>query len=151
MNILFINSSPNREGNTAKLAQILLKDHLYTTLNLSDYLIGSYGQNLEGDQFDKVLEAMKKADTIVIGSPVYWHNMSGALRTLLDRFYGPVSSNDLKNRKLIFLFQGAAPEKWMLQSGEYTMNRFSKLYGLDYLGMATNRQEARNLAQSISR
>ena len=38
---------------------------------------------------------MKAADTIVIGSPVYWHNICGAVRNLLDRFYGRVAPGEL--------------------------------------------------------
>lgn len=34
MKILFINGSPNQSGNTSHLAQTLLKDHEYETLNL---------------------------------------------------------------------------------------------------------------------
>ena len=74
MSILFINGSPNKNGNTAALAAELLKDHEYETLNLTDYTIGAYGQNLPGDGLDAVIGAMKQADTIVIGSPQYWHN-----------------------------------------------------------------------------
>ncbi len=48
-----------------------------------------------------------------------------------------------------FLFQGAAPEKWMLEAGEYTMSRFAGLYGMEYLGMATNRKEAEELRKNI--
>ena len=69
MSILFINGSPNKNGNTAKLAAELLKGHEYETLNLTDYTIGAYGQNLPGDGLDTVIGAMKQADTIVIGSP----------------------------------------------------------------------------------
>ena len=32
-----------------------------------------------------------KAATIVIGSPVYWHNLNGLLRNFLDRQYGRVA------------------------------------------------------------
>lgn len=39
MSILFINGSPNKNGNTAALAAELLKDHEYETLNLTDYTI----------------------------------------------------------------------------------------------------------------
>ena len=46
MSILFINGSPNKNGNTAALAAELLKGHKYETLNLTDYTIGAYGQNL---------------------------------------------------------------------------------------------------------
>ena len=49
MKILFVNGSPNKNGNTASLAESLLKNHDYDTLNLVDYKIGCYGQSLEGD------------------------------------------------------------------------------------------------------
>lgn len=146
MSILFINGSPNKNGNTAHLAAKLLEGKEYDTLNLVDYRIYSYGQQFEDDQFQEVLEKMKGADTIVIGSPVYWHNMCGAVRNLLDRFYGPVKSGALSGRKLAFVFQGGAPEAWMLEKGEYTMNRFAKLYGMEYLGMATDEKSAKELS-----
>ncbi len=114
-----------------------------------DYKIYSYGQNFADDQFQEVLQKMKAADTIIIGSPVYWHNICGSVRDLLDRFYGPVSSGELSGRKLAFVFQGAAPEKWMLEAGEYTMSRFAGLYGMEYLGMAANKREAAQLAEKM--
>lgn len=148
MNILFINGSPNKNGNTKTLADTLLKGREYETLNLPDYRINVYGQDLKGDEFDLVLDKIKKADVLVIGSPVYWHNICGSVRTLLDRFYGPVPSGSLHG-KLFFLFQGAAPEKWMLDAGEYTMSRFAGLYGLLYEGMATNMKEAEELSGNL--
>ena len=92
MSILFINGSPNKKGNTARLAAALLGSHDYETLNLTDYRINVYGQRLAGDQFDEVMAKIKAADTIVIGSPLYWHNICGSVRTLLDRFYGPLQA-----------------------------------------------------------
>lgn len=149
MSILFINGSPNKNGNTAGLAEKLMDGRAYQTLNLVDYKVYGYGQDFGDDQFDEIVEAMKAADTIVIGSPVYWHNMSGMLRNLIDRFYGPVPSGALKGRKLVFLFQGAAPEAWMLEKGEYTMSRFARMYGFEYVGMATNAKEAEVLSGKI--
>lgn len=110
MGILFINGSPNKKGNTAGLAAKLLAGKEYKTLHLVDYRLYSYGQEFEGDQFAEIVEEMKKADMVVVGLPVYWHNMSGSVRNLLDRFYGPVSQGALSGRKFVFLFQGAAPE-----------------------------------------
>ena len=148
MKILFVNGSPNKKGNTAQLAAALLEGKEYEPLNLVDYRINVYGQELPGDQLDEVLAKIKGADVLVIGSPLYWHNICGSVRTLLDRFYGPVESGSLKG-KLFFLFQGAAPEKWMLEAGDYTMRRFASLYGLSYEGMATNRKEAEDLSAKI--
>lgn len=149
MRILFINGSPNKTGNTAQLAEKLLGDRKYETLNLTDYRIGSYGQNFSDEEIDIVISKMKEADVIVIGSPLYWHNICGSLRNVLDRFYGLVSEKDLKGRDMYFLFQGAAPEKWMLEAGEYTMKRFAGLYGMNYRGMATDKTEAVNLGKNI--
>ena len=149
MNILFINGSPNEKGNTAALTAALLKGKEYETLNLTDYLIGSYGQNLPGDKLETVIMAMKKADVIVIGSPVYWHNICGSVRNVLDRFYGRVDNGSLSGRKLYFVFQGAAPEKWMLEAGDYTMKRFAGLYGMTYGGMVTNANEAKALSKEV--
>lgn len=145
MNILFINGSPNKNGNTKVLAEKMLKGKAYETLNLTDYRIGSYGQNFQDDQLDEVIDKMKAADVIVVGSPLYWHNICGSVRNVLDRFYGKVEQEGLLGRTLYFLFQGAAPEQWMLEAGEYTMKRFAGLYGMEYGGMATNGDKASKL------
>lgn len=149
MSILFVNGSPNKNGNTAALAKELLKGKEYEPLNLTDYKVYSYGQSFEDDQLDEVIGKMKEAETIVVGSPLYWHNICGAVRDVLDRFYGKVSQGELAGRTLYFIFQGAAPEKWMLEAGEYTMNRFAKLYGMNYGGMATDRKTAAELAGKL--
>lgn len=149
MKILFINGSPNKKGNTAALAEALLAGKKYETLNLTDYRIGSYGQTFEDDQLVEVIAKMKEAEVVVVGSPLYWHNICGSVRNVLDRFYGLVENGAFSGRKLYFLFQGAAPEKWMLEAGEYTMNRFAKLYGFEYAGMATNKNEAEKLWKGI--
>lgn len=77
MSILFINGSPNKNGNTAHLAQALMDGKAYQTLNLVNYKVYGYGQSFPDDQFSEIVAQMKAADTIVIGSPVYWHSMSG--------------------------------------------------------------------------
>lgn len=145
MSILFINGSPNKNGNTKALAEEMMAGKEYETLNLTDYKIYSYGQSYDDDQLDCVIQKMKQVDTIVVGSPLYWHNICGLVRDMLDRFYGYVSESELAGKNMYFLFQGAAPEKWMLEAGEYTMKRFATLYGMEYKGMATNKQEARRL------
>lgn len=116
MNILFINGSPNKNGNTKALAEKMLKEKAYETLNLTDYRIGSYGQNFQDDQLDEVIDKMKAADVIVVGSPLYWHNICGSVRNVLDRFYGKVEQEGLSGRTLYFLFQGATPRTMDVRS-----------------------------------
>ena len=149
MKILFINGSPNKEGNTVHLANTLLSGKVYDTIHLADYKIYCYGQKYEDDEFAKVLAAIQQADTLVIGSPVYWHNMSGAVRNLLDRLYEALKKHSLTNKSLFFLFQGAAPDKWMIEAGEYSIRMFATLYGLDYKGMATTNAQAKELSHKL--
>ena len=149
MSIVFINGSPNKNGNTAGLAKELLKGRDYETLNLTDYRIGSYGQDFPDDQLGEVIAKIKESEVIVIGSPLYWHNICGSVRNMLDRFYGLVEEGALSGKSLYFLFRGAAPEKWMMEAGEYTMKRFAGLYGMEYAGMATNRSEAVRLSEKL--
>ena len=149
MKILFINGSPNKNGNTVRLAQALLTDNEYETINLVDYKIYSYGQKYEDDELPKVLDAIRQAETIVIGSPVYWHNLSGAVRNLLDRLYGAINKREMAGKRQFFLFQGAAPDKWMIEAGEYSIRIFAQLYGLSYMGMATTASQAKELSKKL--
>lgn len=148
MSILFINASPNREGNTAKLAEILLAGKNYETLNMIDCKIYAYGQSFADDQFSEVIEKMKAADTVVFGSPMYWHNICGLLRNFLDRCYGPVQPGTFTGKDMYFIMQGMAPEKWQLEACEYTMSVFAKYAGFNYKGMITNAKDAEKAAQA---
>lgn len=149
MKTLFINGSPNKDGKTAKLTAELLKGHDYETLNLTDYVIGCYGQELEDDQLDEVVAKMEEAQLIVVGSPVYWHNMCGSVRNLLDRLYGVLQRGCYEGKKLAFVFQGGAPEKWMLDAGDYSMNRFALIYGMEYLGMIGDKESADKINKTL--
>ena len=141
--ILFINASPNKDGNTAGLAKELLNGREYEILNLINYKIYAYGQEYSDDQFEEVINKIKEADTVVMGSPLYWHNICGLLRNFLDRCYGPVKQGEFSGKNLYFIMQGASPEKWMFEACEYTMSRFAGLYGFIYKGMVTNTKEAK--------
>ena len=145
MDILFINSSPNPNGNTARLAAALLEGKEYETLNLAEYRIYGFGQQFEDDQFMEVIGRIRAAKTVVIGSPVYWHNLSGLLRCFFDRTYGPFEEGEFSGRDLYAVVQGGAPEKWMLEACEYTIQRFAAICGFDYKGMVSTMAEARKM------
>lgn len=110
MKVLLINGSPNKEGNTVELAKALIGAKEYETLNLTDYKIYSYGQSYGYDQLNEVISKISEADIVVIGSPLYRHNICGSVRNMLDRFYGLVEEDEFIGKELCFVFQGAAPE-----------------------------------------
>ena len=142
MSILFINGSPNPSGNTARLAARLLSGKAYDTIELGTTKVYDYGQDFADDQFGEVVQAMSAADTIVLGSPLYWHSFSGMLRNLIDRCYGPIE-DEFAGKRLFFVFQGAAPTREQLDTAEWTISRFAGLYRMSYEGMVTNAAEAR--------
>ena len=70
--------------------------------------------------------------------PVFACSNSSLLKTFI--------SNSFQNFSPSFLL---APEKWMMEAGEYTMKRFAKLYGMEYAGMATDKKEAARLGRDV--
>lgn len=107
------------------------------------------GQTLEGDRFNDLMSNISKYDTLVIGSPVYWHTVTGQMHTLLERIYLSDSRKALRGKDLFFIFQGAAPTRSALEFGDDLMATFARLFHLNYLGMATDRVEAAAAASKI--
>lgn len=149
--VLFINASENRDGNTSRMAKSLLGNTPYDQLNLVDYRVDSLGQNFEGDQFDVVLKAMQQADIIVIGTPVYWHTMSGSLKNVIDRMYTVRNNANLTGKQMYFITQGTAPTPESIQQLKWTMNRFGEYFGMDVKGLAANDTEVEVLRNQLNR
>lgn len=75
--ILFMNFSPNKDGNTFKIGEKLLKGKNYDIMQMQDYKISQYGQVFKDDEIKEVFDKIKEYDTLVIGTPVYWYTVSG--------------------------------------------------------------------------
>lgn len=150
-NILVINGSEHRDGNTSRMAKELLGNTPYDQLNLVDYRVDSLGQQFEGDQFDVVLKAMQEADVIVFATPVYWHSISGSLKNVIDRMYEVRSTANLNGKDFYFIMQGMEPTQQSIDLAQYTMTRFTSIYGLNLKGMAANNGELEPLQSMIQR
>ena len=149
--VLFINASENRDGNTSRMAKSLLGNTPYDQLNLVDYRVDSLGQHFDGDQFDVVLKAMQQADVIVIGTPVYWHTMSGSLKNVIDRMYTVRNNANLTGKQMYFITQGTAPTPESINQLKWTMNRFGEYFGMDVKGLAANDAEVEVLRNQLNR
>lgn len=60
------------------------------------------------DDAVKIAEEVKKADTIVFASPIYYYEMSGQMKTLLDRL-NPLFPSDYTFRE-VYMIATAADE-----------------------------------------
>ena len=141
--ILFVNSSPNRDGNTYRIGEELLKDKEHDVLQMADYRISQYGQVFEDDEMKEVLKEMDKYDILVIGSPVYWYTVGGMLKTFIDRLYMLPEAEALRGKKLYLFAQGSAPNQDTVKSIEFLSNRLSYLMGMELMGVGTDSSDGR--------
>ncbi len=136
--ILFVNSSPNRDGNTYRIGEELLKNKEHDVLQMADYKISQYGQVFEDDEMKDVLKEMDKYDILVIGSPVYWYTVGGMLKTFIDRLYMLPEAEALRGKKLYLFAQGSLPNENTVKSIEFLASRLSYLMGMELKGVVTD-------------
>ena len=142
---VFLNASENRNGNTSEMAKELFGQLSYTQINLVDYSIPQIGEGT-GD-FDKVFKQISQADVLVIGTPVYWSNMSGYLKTFIDH----MEINDsLKGTDLYVIVQGSDSNQDLAVQATYgTLNRISMRFNMNFIGLATNNIEISDLRTKL--
>lgn len=102
MKVIGINGSPRRNGNTMTLVQEVLsgaaKNGAETKLvNLNrltmkgcqncDACKKDPGNCVQKDDLSPLLKELMDYDAIVLGTPVYWFQVSSQVKALIDRFY----------------------------------------------------------------
>lgn len=98
--VLVLSASPRRGGNTDLLCDEFVRGAreaggYVEKIFLDDYKIDFFHECHEhsadsvsaDDQAPLIIEKMTKADIIVLSSPVYYMNIDGQLKTLMDRCY----------------------------------------------------------------
>jgi len=108
MKIIAINGSPRKKWNTATLLEKALEGatsegaeteiiHLYD-LNFKGCIScfacklkdgKSYGKCAMHDDLTPVLEGLKDADAVILGSPIYLGNSTGEMRSFMERYVFP--------------------------------------------------------------
>ena len=147
--ILFMNSSPNRDGNTYRIGEELLKDKEHDVLQMADYRISQYGQVFDDDEIKYVLKKIDDCDVLVIGSPVYWYTVGGMLKTFIDRLYMLPEAEALRGKKLYLFAQGSAPSSDTVKSIEFLSNRLSYLMGMELKGVVTDSSDGREILSKM--
>lgn len=121
-NILIISTSPRKGGNSDALADAFAKGVIEAgnqveKINLYDKTIGfckgclacqKTGRCVISDDADSVAQMMLTADVIVFATPIYYYEMCGQMKTMLDRS-NPLYCSDYMFRD-IYLLAAAAEE-----------------------------------------
>lgn len=125
MRVLTLSGSPLKKGNTSQLITYLTKqmeksdiqDLKLTSLSLSGEKISpckackkcmETGSCVVKDDFQSIAKKMLKSDLIIIGSPVFFHDVSGPVKNLIDRTYSLWHDRQLKGKKIIPVAVSAA-------------------------------------------
>ena len=127
--VLVISTSPRRNGNSALLAEEFARGaqevgNIVEKISLHDKTIGFCKGCLAcqktqrcviQDDADAIAQKMLTADVIVFATPIYYYEMSGQMKTMLDRG-NPLYSADYSFRD-VYLLAAAA------ENGAHTMDR----------------------------
>ncbi|BDR59210.1 hypothetical protein XA3_16510 [Xylocopilactobacillus apicola] len=130
--IIFVNASQNKSGNTSRMGEKYLQGKTYKQLNLVDYKIYQLNQNYSDDQFEQAFSQLNKADWIVLGTPVYWHDMSAYLKTLLERLSQDSHFDDLSGKRISVLIQGSDPSD-TIKSVTNIIKRFANSARMEFV------------------
>jgi len=85
---VIIQGSSRSKGDTSIVVNYIAEKCNFDIIDLYTKNIGHYDyeyRNTDDDFFDIMQEVIKKYDTIIFATPVYWYSMSGVLKVFFDR------------------------------------------------------------------
>ena len=101
--ILILNGSPRTNGLTAQMIGALregieaagqeVRQFDVCRMNIRGCIACEYchtkgnGRCVQKDDMQEIYPLLRQAETLVLASPIYYHNMSGQLKCVIDRFY----------------------------------------------------------------
>ncbi|CAK8053955.1 flavodoxin family protein [Eupransor demetentiae] len=139
---VFLNASQHTDGKTVEMATELLEGKDFEQVNLVDYQIPLLGQGHRGD-YDQVFEKLAGAQTLVIGTPVYWLNISAHLKNFLEH---TVRSEALAGADLYAIVQGSRPNQDIPVVATYGgLTKLTDRLKLNFVGIASNEDELADL------
>lgn len=144
---VFINASKERNGQTHRLGEHLLRGVELQTIHLIDYKIAPLGQVYAKDEYHKVIDQLFGSDVIVFGTPVYWSDMTGYLKIFIDRLQDLMdtdlasTSNPFYRAQSYLLIQGTAPDD-AIPGVNRVIEHISDRFLMDYKGYVTSVEEA---------
>lgn len=111
-------SGSNRKGNCYRILQDLKKeDDIFVSLHNKNikYCIGcnvcqENKKCVLKDDMEEIYEYIKKADSIVIATPIYFNQITGILKNVIDRWNPFTATESLKGKTIYLITTGAMPE-----------------------------------------
>ncbi len=153
--LIAINGSPRKNKNTATLLKEAMKGAQLA--NAETKIIHLYDMHVKGcsscflckrkgqielgkcflkDDLSPVLDQVMESDALILGSPIYLGDVTGAMRSLMERlFFSNLSYDSMENRSVCkksiataFIYTMGVTEKQLEQLGYMKMFRLHKMY-----------------------
>ena len=131
--IVILNGAGKKNGNTAAMISAFrsgaagneIAEFCLQTMNIHGCMDcggcrrkekGSAEPCVQKDDMDQIYAAVREADVIVFASPVYWWDITGTLKTAIDRLYAPLmnGSAGLPKETVLLMTSGGSTIDHML-------------------------------------
>lgn len=137
--VVIVGSSRN-DGDASNLTKRLIEKSKWDLINLNDYEFSYFDyehKNRNDDYLNLMREIVKKYETLIFITPVYWYSMSGIMKVFFDRFTDLLTIEKELGRKL----RGKKMAVMSCSIGENLGENFwlpfsetAKYLGIEYIG-----------------
>ena len=168
--ILVINTSLRTGSNSDRLAEELIRGakeagHQVEQISLKKkeihFCIGCFAcqetqKCVIKDDAVEIAERVKEADTLVFSTPIYYYEMSGQMKTLLDRL-NPLYPSDYKFRNVYMLSVAAEDEAYVPEKAVSGLQGWvdcfekAELAGSLFCGGINDRGEAEHHTEALKK
>ena len=149
MKFIAVNGSPRKNCNTAQLldksldgVKSVFHDAEVKRVDLYDFPFNGckscfackringahYGKCVQNDDFKPILEEIVQADGVILGSPIYFSDVTGNMRCFLERFlfpfwaYSKTETVEHKKMPIAFIYTMNATEELSYQIGYHDLH-----------------------------
>ena len=157
MKILVLNGSPRPNGNTAKMVAVFKEaaekaGHTVDAVNVCrlnikgcmacEYCHGKgQGTCIQKDDMQQIYELLKDVEMLVLAAPIYYHNISGQLKCVIDRFYSALYPEAPATLKKVAMFLSSGDDDMFVGAKFSYDGDFLGYLGLEDVGIFTNHDE----------
>jgi len=137
--VIIIGSSRN-DGDTKNVSIEIIKKSNWEIIDLNEYNFSYFDykhQNKDDDYLKLMRKIIKKYDTLIFVTPVYWYSMSGIMKVFFDRITDLLTIDKQLGRKL----RGKKMAVISSSTGDNLGDSFwlpfsktAKYLGMEYLG-----------------
>ena len=119
MKILGISGSPRKNGNTEKMINLVINENSAEIIRLYEKSIkpclacegcSKTGTCVIKDDMNEIMKKIEESDTLILGSPIYWWNITAPFKAFIDRWYSKNVRNTIASKKIILLLPMADTE-----------------------------------------